>query len=156
MDAVYVSPMKRAQQTLIPLTPHCRRAPTVLPGLCEVDFGDWTGLGWQQVREQFQVEPFEWLDKLEKATIPNAESVQQFRDRVEPCLQQILRENSGQTVVVVCHGGVIRMMLAILLGLPLTKTAAFDIEYASLTEVHLHSHKTEIQRLNFTPWRDLA
>ena len=156
MDALYVSPMKRAQQTLIPLTPHCQRAPTVLPGLCEVDFGDWTGLGWQQVREQFQVEPFEWLAKLEQAAIPNAESIQQFRDRVEPCLRQILREHSGQTVVVVCHGGVIRMMLAILLALPLRKTAAFDIEYASLTEVHFHSHKTEIQRLNFTPWRDLA
>jgi broad specificity phosphatase PhoE len=155
-DAIYVSPMKRAQQTLIPLKSHCRRAPTVLPGLCEVDFGAWTGLGWQQVREQFQVEPFEWLHKLEQATIPEAESVQQFRDRVEPCLQQILREHSGQTVAVVCHGGVIRMMLAILLGLPLPKTATFDIEYASLTEVHHHSHKTEIQRLNFTPWRDLA
>ena len=156
MDAVYVSPMKRAQQTLIPLTPYCRRAPTVLPGLCEVDFGDWTGMGWQQVREQFQVEPFEWLDKLVNATIANAESVQEFRDRVEPCLKQILRAHPGQTVVVICHGGVIRMILAILLDLPLTNTAAFDIEYASLTEVHLHPHKTEIQRLNFTPWRDLA
>lgn len=156
LDAIYVSPMKRAQQTLKPLTAHSRRAPAVLHGLREVDFGDWTGLGWQQVREQFQVEPFEWLDKLEQATIPNAESVQGFRDRVEPCLQQILRENPGQTVAVVCHGGVIRMILAILLGLPLRKTAGFEIEYASLTEVHHHAHKTEIQRLNFTPWRDLA
>lgn len=156
MDAIYVSPMKRAQQTLAPITAHCRSVPKILPGLREVDFGDWTGLGWQQVREQFQTNPFEWLNKLEQAAIPNAEPVQQFRDRVEPCLQQILHDHTGQTVAVVCHGGVIRMMLSILLALPLTKTAAFDIDYASLTEVHLHSHKTEIQRLNFTPWRDLS
>ena len=156
MDAIYASPMKRAQQTLAPLTEHHRCAPTIMNGLREVDFGDWTGLSWQQVREQFQVEPFEWLDKLEQAAIPNAESIEHFQDRVEPCLQRILNNHRGQNVAVVCHGGVIRMLLAILLELPLPKTAAFDIEYASLTEVHLHAHKTEIQRLNFTPWRDLA
>ena len=36
MDAIYVSPMKRAQQTLGPMTAHSRSAPKVLPGLREV------------------------------------------------------------------------------------------------------------------------
>jgi alpha-ribazole phosphatase len=67
-----------------------------------------------------------------------------------------LEEHSGKKVAVVCHGGTIRMLLSILLGLPLSRMALFEIEYASITDVHLHPHKTEIQLLNFTPWRDLA
>jgi hypothetical protein len=46
------------------------------------------------------------------------------------------------------------MMLAILLELPLPKSNAFDIEYASVTQVALHPHLNAIELLNFTPWRD--
>ena len=65
-------------------------------------------------------------------------------------------KNRGKTVAIFCHGGVIRMMLAILLDLPLPKTGAFDIEYTSVTQVALHPHLNEIELLNFTPWRDLV
>jgi broad specificity phosphatase PhoE len=71
-------------------------------------------------------------------------------------LRQIERDHPGQNVAIVCHGGVIRMLLALLLDLPLPKTAAFKIEYASLTEVAITHHQTELQLLNFTPWREPA
>jgi hypothetical protein len=48
------------------------------------------------------------------------------------------------------------MMLAILLELPLPRTNAFGIDYASVTQVALHPHLNEIELLNFTPWRDLV
>ena len=48
------------------------------------------------------------------------------------------------------------MILAILMELPLTKMAGFDIEYASLTIVDYLPGKTEVQLLNYTPWRDKA
>ncbi|MDB6016395.1 MAG: putative phosphoglycerate mutase family protein [Pedosphaera sp.] len=154
-DAIYSSPMKRVQQTLTPLLNGSGMAPMILPGLREVDFGDWTGLGWEQVREKFNVSAFQWLDQLEQGLIPNAECGKTFRTRVEPCVQQILRDHPGQTVAVVCHGGTIRMILSILLELPLSKMAGFEIEYASLTEVHHAAHRSEVQLLNFAPWRDV-
>ena len=46
--------------------------------------------------------------------------------------------------------------MAILLDWPLPQMAAFEIEYASVTQVDLHPHKTEVQMLNFVPWRELA
>jgi hypothetical protein len=48
------------------------------------------------------------------------------------------------------------MLLSILLELPLPKTNSFEVEYASLTQVALHPYLTEVELLNFTPWRDLA
>jgi broad specificity phosphatase PhoE len=155
-DAIYASPMKRVQQTFAPSARHHRVKQVILPGLREIDFGDWTGFGWDAVREKFSIEPYEWLDKIELGVVPNGESTVHFRKRVEPCLRRAIRENRDKTVAIFCHGGVIRMMLAILLDLPLPKTGAFDIEYTSVTQVALHAHQNEVELLNFTPWRDLV
>jgi broad specificity phosphatase PhoE len=155
-DAVYSSPMKRVQQTISPFTAANNFSPVIMPDLREVDFGDWTGLGWDQVRAKFNISAFEWLRQLDVGGIPNAETGKTFRVRVEPCVQQILRDHPGQRVAIFCHGGVIRMILSILLEMPLPQMASFEIEYASLTEVHYSPQKTEVQLLNFTPWRDLA
>jgi broad specificity phosphatase PhoE len=154
LDAIYASPMKRVQQTLAPLLKNGASAQTILPGLREVDFGDWTGFNWEEVRKKFGVHPYDWLDEIELGAVPHGENSVQLRTRVGSCLFEIIRRHPGRTVAIFCHGGVIRMILAILLELPLPKTNSFEIEYASITQVALHSHLNEIELLNFTPWRD--
>ncbi len=154
-DAIYASPMKRVQQTLSPCLTNGAPKPVILPKLHEVDFGDWTGLTFTEVQERFSARASTWLDQLAAGTIPNAETAAGYRARIEPCLQEILQNHPSQRVVVFCHGGVIRQMLAILLDLPLPKTAGFEIDYTSITKVDIHPHRAEVQLLNFTPWRDL-
>ncbi|MSR42559.1 MAG: histidine phosphatase family protein [Pedosphaera sp.] len=153
-DAIYASPMKRAQQTLAPLAGQYLRKPVILPDLREMDFGVWTGLKWSEVQERHDVSVHQWLEQLDKGTVPEAESTAETRARVEPCLQRILTESQGKTVAVVCHGGIVRTLLALLLDLPIVKTAAFEIDYASLTVVDHRPNKVDLQLLNFTPWRD--
>ena len=156
IDAIYASPMKRVQQTLAPTLKQRGMKQTIMPNLYEIDFGRWTGLGFQEVEEQFSFQSHEWLHQIHNHGIPGGESGKVFRRRVEPCLREIIANHRGQNVAVFCHGGVIRMMLAILLKLPLPKTNHFDIEYASITQVALHPHMAEVELLNFTPWRDLV
>jgi broad specificity phosphatase PhoE len=155
IDVIYASPMRRAQQTLAPLADHCAKPPIARPEFKEVDFGDWTGLSWEQVHSRYQVSAFHWLEQIENAAINNAESGQVFRNRVEPVLRQIIQDHAGESVAIVCHGGVIRMILSILLEMPLPRMSSFEIDYASLTRVEHHAHRTEVTLLNFTPWRDL-
>jgi len=154
LNAVYASPMKRVQQTLAPFASNNGWADrvVVLRDLREIDFGDWTGLTWEAVSEKFGVSAFQWLTELERGGIANAENTQSYRNRIEPCVRDILQKHPGQNVAVFCHGGVIRMILAILLDLPLAKMAGFEIDYASVTNVAILPHKTEVQFLNFTPW----
>ena len=154
-DSIFASPMKRVQQTLAPLAKQTGKLANVLTGLREVDFGDWTGLSWDQVMDRYQVSAFEWLEQLEAGAIQGAESTALFRERIEFCLREILLECPNQNVAVVCHGGVIRMFLSVLLGLPFRKMGAFDIEYASVTRVLVRPGKVEVELLNFTPWKDL-
>lgn len=156
IDAIYASPMKRVQQTLAPTLKFSGQQQTIFHDLRELDFGDWTGLGWEAVRDQFQFAVHEWLEQVENPGAPNGENGKTFRARVEPCLREILLKHPGENVAVFCHGGVIRMALAILLDLPLPKTNSFEVEYASITQVALHPHMAEVELMNFTPWRDLV
>jgi broad specificity phosphatase PhoE len=154
IDAIYASPMKRVQQTLAPLLKNGAPPQKILHDLREVHFGDWTGLNWEQVCEKFNLHTTEWLDHIERGLAPNGENGPQFRARVEPCLREVVKNHSGETVGIFCHGGVVRMILSILLDLPLPKTNSFEIEYASVTQVALHPRLAEVEFLNFTPWRD--
>lgn len=150
---VYASPMKRVQQTLAPLLASNGYRPVWLDGLREVDFGQWTGHTWEEVRERFARSAFDWLTELDRGGIPGAEGVPEFRQRVAGCLEEIRARHPGENVAVACHGGVVRMALAHLLDLPLPKMAHFEIDYASLTVVDDRPHRTEVQLLNFAPWR---
>jgi broad specificity phosphatase PhoE len=55
LDAAYVSPMQRVHQTAAPLLQEHGLTSTVLADLREVDFGDWTGFRWHEIREKFGV-----------------------------------------------------------------------------------------------------
>jgi broad specificity phosphatase PhoE len=154
-ENLYASPMKRVQQTLAPLLQYAVPRPVILPELYEVDFGDWTGLSFEEVKKNFGFSAHEWLHLLDRGDIPNGENVQGYRARINSCLQEILRRTSGQSAAVFCHGGVIRMLLSLLLHLPFAEMDRFEIEYTSITTVVLKPERTRIELLNFTPWRDL-
>src|SRR5215203_2375209 len=85
-DVLYASPMRRVQQTLAPLAEETKLTPILMEGLREVDFGAWTGLSWDEVQTRHGVSAYSWLHQLEDGTIEKAETVKDFRKRVEVAL----------------------------------------------------------------------
>lgn len=154
LKAIYASPMRRVRQTIAPLAGNGLPAPIIVPELREVDFGDWTGRTWAEIETHFGVTAFSWLDQLESAAIANAESSRTLRARIEPRLQLILSTHANEEVALVCHGGVIRMVLSILLVLPLPQTAIFEVEYGSVSQVVWIGGQPRLEVANLTPWRD--
>ena len=156
-DVVYTSPMKRVLQTLAPFSTSDAPKPIVLEDLREVDFGEWTGLVWEDACARQGVKTHQWLEALDLGLVKDAEPIPQYRARVERCLRQIISSHPEKTVAVYCHGGVIRALIAIGLELPLTVTGAFSVDYASLTELEVHDGgRFVLKRLNHIPWRDVA
>jgi broad specificity phosphatase PhoE len=154
LDALYASPMCRVQQTLRPFAEQRGMQPVLMPGLREVDFGIWTGHRWDQVQEKFGISAFDWLEVIESGGIPEAESASVILERVGRCLEQILAAHPHGRVAVYCHGGIIRVILALLLDLPLRRMAHFNVEYGSISVVEVQpekKHAVEIELLNFQP-----
>ena len=155
-DLIFSSPMKRVQQTLVPVLQQPRPTPIVLPKMYEVDFGDWTGLNFPEVKARYGYDAHQWLELLATGAIPNGENLEGYRQRVDSCLQIILQQSAGKTAGVFCHGGVIRMLMALLLHLPFAEMDRMEIEYASITTVVIKPECTCLKLMNFTPWRDLS
>lgn len=158
--AIYSSPMKRVRLTLEPFLSRTGIKPAVMHDLREVDFGDWTGLAWAQVHDRFGVSAYDWLHVLSNGGFPNGESGEQLLSRTRACLHQIIESHRGETVGVFAHGGVIRALLAELLGMPIHAMERIEVDYAGATWVDVGEVKggrprVEVQLLNFTPWRDL-
>jgi broad specificity phosphatase PhoE len=150
--------MLRVQQTMAPLVAAKNLSPILLDDLREVDFGEWTGLRWDEVKELFGVSAFDWLEVLDKGELPGGESAHHLKERVRPCLDRILSESGPGRSVVFCHGGIIRVILSLLLDLPLTRMAHFNIEYGSITVVELlpeKRHIVELELLNYQPLNHL-
>jgi len=92
--------------------------------LMELHFGDWEGETWDTVNESdLQI----WMDDFVNAIVPGGESMLQMSVRVLSFWSELIQLNH-QKVAVVTHGGVIRLILAQLRHIELTK--AFEIKVA--------------------------
>ena len=151
-DRIYLSPMIRVQQTAKPLLNVLGREAQVVDDLREVDFGVWTGHKWHEIQEKFGLDAEDWLVHLENGDVAEAESMDGCRSRIRGSLGQMMNEGAGQDVLVLCHGGVIRMLLSLLLDEPFSKMDRFEVDFASLTVIEHRSSRVEIKLHNFAPW----
>jgi len=151
-DRVYLSPMIRVQQTAKPILDSLDLEAQVVDGLREVDFGAWTGHKWHEIREKFGQDAENWLVHLENGDVAEAESMDECRSRIRSSLGQMMDEGAGQDMLVLCHGGVIRMFLSLLLDEPFSKMDHFEVDFASLTVIEHRSSRVEIKLHNFAPW----
>ena len=151
-DRIYRSPMIRVRQTAKPLLDALGREAEVIDDLREVDFGVWTGHKWHEIQEKFGVDAEDWLVHLENGDVAEAEPMVECRSRIRGSLEQMMDEGAGQDVLVLCHGGVIRMLLSLLLDEPFSKMDRFEVDFASLTVIEHRSNRVEIKLHNFAPW----
>ena len=151
-DWIYRSPMVRVRQTAKPLLDALGREAEVIDDLREVDFGVWTGHKWHEIQEKFGVDAEDWLVHLENGEVAEAEPMADYHSRIQSSLDRIMDEGAGQDMLVLCHGGVIRMILSLLLDEPFSKMDRFEVDFASLTVIEHRSNRAEIKLHNFAPW----
>lgn len=115
-DALYVTSLRRTQQTAAPLARLLDMTPIIEPDLREVFLGDWdAGLyrikaakGDPTFRKAF--ETHEWGE------IPGAETTAELHARVAAALERMRTAHAGQRVVAFVHGGVIGAVMSLATG----------------------------------------
>ncbi|UFH50521.1 histidine phosphatase family protein [Pseudomonas sp. KNUC1026] len=94
-------------------------SPLVLePRLQELHFGDWEGMALAQVHEQYSEALGRFWASPYEHTPPNAEPVAAFAERVWAALADLARRYPGEHLLLVTHGGVMRLLLAAARGVP--------------------------------------
>jgi probable phosphoglycerate mutase len=108
IDAIFVTPLRRTQQTAAPTIERTGLQPTVLPELTEVHLGQWEGGEYRiRVREGDPL-AMEVLLKERYDIIPGAERAEDFAARVRAGIERIVADvGPGRTAAAFVHGGVI-------------------------------------------------
>ncbi|MFL5298106.1 MAG: histidine phosphatase family protein [Phenylobacterium sp.] len=124
IDAVYSSPMRRAVQTAEPFAALSGLAVTTHSGIVEFDRGSGTYVPMEELkREDYAA----W-----KALVDGGFDVDifAFQKSVVTALEEIVAANRGLTVAVFCHGGVVNVWTAHVLGME--ARLFFEPGYASI------------------------
>jgi probable phosphoglycerate mutase len=126
VDAVYASPMQRAVQTAEAIARAVRliaqdqaHGLTVEPfdGLLDIDFGEWQGHSPEEVGERYPDLLKAWLEAPHTVQMPSGESLDDVRTRVVAGLDEVVTRHRGQTVALIGHTVVNRVLLCAVLGL---------------------------------------
>ena len=153
--AIYTSTLPRAIETADVIAPaigeHARSSTCEL---CEL-----------HVDERLDGRPFEefseWYDWPPTSNpyvgwAEGAEPWAEFVLRVGRELDRLVREHAGESLVVVCHGGVIGAALSVFAELPLRQPFRIQIDNTSLTEWRLEADARGVDRWVLARFNDAA
>lgn len=146
LQAVYASPRERAYYTARTIADPHELKVQIADALDEVDFGDWTGLPFNDL----EGDPLwnAWNEARGTARPPGGESMTEAVERSTKALEALAAEHNGQTIACVSHCDIIRGIIAHYLGLPLENLLRFDIDPASVSRLALGSWGARIMTIN--------
>lgn len=131
--ALYCSALRRARETADAIAAVCGLPPRIAPELHERRMGPLSNTPREQSWAVYEEARRRWTAGELDHTHEGGESFAAVRDRVVPSLGAIADRHPGETVVVVAHGVVIRVLLCSLAaGLDPSRFADLPIDYVGI------------------------
>lgn len=151
LKAVYCSDLSRARDSAGIIASPLGITPVVDKRLRERHFGRWEGMSFDEIKEQ-EPEAFnDWAaNPLTHSPPGGGESTLEVRERTLPAFHEITGRHQGDTVCIVSHGGVLRVILCELMGVPLQNIFQIEQDFAALNIIELHGDYPIIKGMNIT------
>ncbi len=153
IDRAIASPLTRARTTAEFALGEARKAQLGTDaGLLEIAHGEWEGLLASEIRERDPDRLRDWREAPETVQMPGAggESLQQVLDRAWPAFERATAGlGDGDTLLIVAHDAVNRVLLCRILGIPLNRLWSFRQAPATLNLLEgPEAARMEVVRLN--------
>ena len=131
LTAIYSSPLRRAVETAAPVSASSSLTTRIIDGVAEWD---------RNAAEYVPVEELKARDDPRWRSLLNGEwegeeSVDDFHQRVRDTLEALIGAHRGETIAVVCHGGVINSYVGHILGLDGSRPTFFYPNYTSIHRI---------------------
>jgi broad specificity phosphatase PhoE len=117
--AIYASPLLRARFTLQPLAQRLGLAVQTHPGLLDIDYGRLQGLSHSDAARDHPELYLLWRSKPGGVCFPHGEGLHEVQRRLQSLLAELADSYPAQTVALVGHQIVNKVLIATLLGLSL-------------------------------------
>ena len=148
ISAVFASPLERARTSAEAVAKPHRVAVQIMPAFRELGFGAWEG------RTRAEVEAAEpslydvWRTAPDRFAAPGGESLPTVAKRVAEGIETLRADHDGESVVLVTHAVVIRLIVLDGLGLGPARLWSIDASPAGITELEYRDDWVTVHRMN--------
>ena len=127
LDKIYCSSLLRARQTAEPMAQTHGLAVETVDDIKEIAFGEWEGMTFDEINSKWPGEIDAFFKNPALCHVPGGENFTAVAARVEPFFKRCLAEMDDKDIAIVSHGGIIRVLLCLFLGVDLNNIWNFSV-----------------------------
>ena len=146
--AVYASPLERARASAEVIAKPHGLPVRLAPAFSEMCFGSWEGLTRDEVQARHPDAWAQWRSAPHLLEPAGGETVPAVAARVSAGLAALQEAHDSQTIVLVSHGVVARVLVLGALGLGLDRLWTLDAAPAGITEIEYEPGWATVHRMN--------
>lgn len=148
IDYFYASDLSRAMETAqIIAQPHGKTV-TGVELLRETRFGVWEGLKFTEIKEKYPEIWKQWQVDPRGTLIPEGEYLDEVAVRVMQGIKEIINRHADDSVLVVAHGGTIRLILAELLEMDIRNLWRIRQDNTALNIIDIYGDRPIVATIN--------
>jgi alpha-ribazole phosphatase len=147
--AVYASTLGRARHTAEIIAAGRQLQVNAVGELCECNFGYIEGLTFAEISRKYP-DLAEQLGEGRTTAFPGGENIEELDGRVRKFLARLKDVKPDETILVVSHGGPLRLLVCRLLGIGTRHWQQLRIDRASLSIVETYPRLAILSLLNDT------
>jgi probable phosphoglycerate mutase len=145
---VYASPLARARESAEPIAAAQGVTVSIESAFREMAFGDWEGLTRDEVARRFPEDYALWRTAPERFARPGSEPLAAVAERVAGGLAELRATHVQETVVLVSHAIVTRLLVLSALGLGADRLWSVDASPAGISEIEYRDDWVTVHRVN--------
>lgn len=127
IERIFCSDLLRALETGHEIASSHNLAVHRVVSLREMYFGEWEGLTFTEIEKRYPELSSAWLNDPARVKIPAGETAEQVKDRVMEAWEYIKKVSGAKAIVIVTHGGPLRLLLCHLTGIDLSQQWEFNV-----------------------------
>ncbi len=148
LSAIYSSDLRRAVRSAEIIAERHAVNPVRLPALRERSFGIWEGMTFAEIKEKYPSEFDAWAGNPVSHSPMGGENTLAVAERVTKALEEIISRHRGENVSIVAHGGVNRIILCDIMGVPLENIFRIEQDHAAVSIIEFWERYPVVKLMN--------
>lgn len=148
IDTIYSSTLTRGVSTAESIAAKHDITVQQDSGINEVNFGLIEGVTYKDACERYPDVTDLWRKGSQELCFPEGESFFELNSRTLKFLKNLQDHKNDETIIVVGHGGPLRIMICHLLGIPVNHHWQFAMDRASVSELSIYPGGSILEKLN--------
>lgn len=154
ISAVYASDLCRAFATAESIANKHNLQVAAIPELREINFGQWEGLTYDNINNQWSDIMAKLFTHPDEIEIPDGETFREVKERATIALSKLIQKHPNETIVVVSHGGTIRTILCAVLNIHLNHLWSIKQDNTAINILEYYDNQALVSLVNSTSHLD--